>query len=255
MFNFNLGSMPATSFGQYQGVGAPSGLGFLGQVNQTNAQAKAAEEANKLQRGIAQQNDATARWQAGLQAGVTREGNVLAADTARRGNELAYLGAVAPAQMQQNRFDRVLPWLQSQYNTGFDRVGGTNLPVRDTNVNQIYTPNWVNQTVNAAKATNEREAASTTRQAQQSAAGRGFGSNSPLLQALGVQAQMGAMQANSDAERDIRLTAGEKNRQQKFQNQQAHVTRDLALNDADIRRRQAMLQGQSSLLAALAGLV
>lgn len=170
--------------------------------------------------------------------------------------QLAADAARYPAQLQQERFNQVFPLLSGLlggYN--FDRVGGQSGPSPEITVGPVWNQQQVQQQVNAARATNDAVTANQTRATEQEVAGRGFGSNSPLLAALRSGQQMAGMRTNAESERNIRLGAAETNAQQLLKTQQAREGQFATRMDEDIRRRQAALQGYSALLGTLGGLV
>lgn len=119
----------------------------------------------------------------------------------------------------------------------------------------VFTPDQINQQVNSAKAGNEVKSGTLQRQnANQNAAG-GFGSNSPLLQALNNQTQLQTMGANQDAERQTRFAGAEANAKQATAGAQERDNAAAQFQANDINRQGNLLQSRSSLIAALAGMI
>lgn len=173
-------------------------------------------------------------------------------------NQRAQLSAnasVLPAQLQQDRFKTLFPFLTNNFNQQEDRVGGQNAPLPNITVGGVYSPQQTQEQVNAARASNDRSTQQQQVATQQRLAGRGFGGNSPLLQALQAQQGMAGMQANSEAERGIRFDAATQNARQLLSSEQARQAQWAQNEDADIRRRQVATQQRSALLSALTGLV
>ena len=108
--------------------------------------------------------------------------------------------------------------------------------------------------MNSARATIGQGAQTQMRQNAQSAGGRGFGGNSPLLMALNNQTQGMAQQAGSDAERQTRFDAAGANAKQQLGYDTLGVQQADNENQNDIRRRQETGQNRNSLLQILAGL-
>lgn len=190
----------------------------------------------------------------GTQAGLDRtqaeklQGNALS-------NQLQIAGM--PIAFARERFNTLLPMVSgalggamgSGGGGGGAMIGATGAP------SSVYTPQQIDQQVNAMKAGNQQSAATQQRENAASNAAGGFGSSSPLLQALNQQAQLGAMSANTAGERDLRLNAAGANAKQGLgaatMMNQAQAAFQANANDAE--RNQ--LQARSSLVAALAGML
>lgn len=133
-------------------------------------------------------------------------------------------------------------------------IGGDSGAGPEISVGGVYTPQMVNQQVNASRAKNDRSAATKARDAVGDATGRGFGSQSPLLAALQGQIWGQNMAANTEGERSIRQTAAEQNSQQLLSTQQAREQQYASRQQEQIARAQPYFQTQNALIAALAGL-
>lgn len=81
------------------------------------------------------------------------------------------------------------------------------------NSGPIWNPQQIQQQVNAQRGQNDQGAATQIANMQGQVAGRGFGTGSPLAQALGGMFQMGNMGQNADAERQIRWDTAQGNAQ------------------------------------------
>jgi hypothetical protein len=222
------------------------------------------------------QADATRAFE-GTQRGADRDlTGRLAADAnavTSRGQDLQFRAAELPWQYRRDVFGQVMPLIQglaggvggSGGSAAFDQalqlVGGQNGPLPGLPSAEVFSPQQVQQQVNAGVAQNDQRAATASRAAAEDTASRGFGSRSPLLMALQSQIGTATGAANADFGRETRMRAAEANAQQGLQvaglaNQQYQLA-----NDGDIRRRQAATnylgQNQANamqLIAALAGL-
>lgn len=172
--------------------------------------------------------------------------------------QIAARASTAPARMQQQRFNTVYGDIRNQLGqmgATFGQVGGQSPPSPEITVGGVWSPDQVQQQVNAARAGNDQ--ATQARQAvmQRQMAGRGFGANSPLAMALGVGMGNQNLATNTGAEREIRWNAAQGNAQHQLATQQAREQQFASRQDEDIRRRQSQLQAYSALLGALGGLV
>ncbi len=175
----------------------------------------------------------------------------IAADAAR------YAASYAP-NLQQARFQAVFPWMQSQVSSalsGAERAGGQSGPSPEITVGGVYNPQQIQQQVNAQRGTNDQTAASQVSKQGQSLAGRGFGSNSPLLQALSGQTMANNLATNTSNEREIRWNAAQGNAQHLLGTQTARENQFANRMREDIERRKPYFQMANTLLGSVAGLV
>lgn len=163
-----------------------------------------------------------------------------------------------PAQLQQDRFNRLLPSLQSALNGGgagdSGVIGGASTAGPRIDIGPIWNEGQIQQQVNAGRAMNDRRLGGNLRQIRQSTAGRGFGANSPLQMALSTQARMGGAAANADLGRNVRWDSAQGNAQHRLSSQQAAEVQHSNRMQEDIERRKNRSQYQSSIIQALAGL-
>ncbi len=186
------------------------------------------------------------------EAGANTRSNTQA-DTQRYLGGLSAQNEANKLAFAQNRFNTVFPMVGALLdNLSNERVGGVNTPQPQVSTSGVYTPEMIDQQVNAAKASIAQSAASQQQQAAAKLAGQGFGGRSPLLAALQQQIQGQAMASSADQERQIRQGAAESNAKQTLAGQTLAEQQWADLQDADIRRRQAASQQISSLLSALA---
>lgn len=213
-----------------------NGVSDIGSMRQTYQRRLADDEAAR-QRGFdAQQNQANRSNQ--LSVAQTQAG-----------------AATLPAQLQQDRFRTIFPFLTSQYTDSNERVGGQNAPLPNITVGGVYSPDQIQQQVNAGRAANDRSTAQSQKGTQDKLLGRGFGTNSPLLQAIQTQQQMAGMQANSELERQLRFDTAGANARQQTSSESLRQQQWAQNEDADIRRRQVANQQSNVLLQALASLI
>lgn len=175
--------------------------------------------------------------------------------------KVAQIGADAskfPAQMQQDRFNQVFPWLQGQLGSLQSQMataGGQSPKSPEITVGGVYNPQQIQQQVNATRAQGDQAMNSTIRQNTQQNAGKGFGSNSPLLQALNGQARASNLGTNTMAEQQFRNQAAQANAGHVLQTQQAREGQFASRQNEDIERRKPYWSTMNSLIGALGGLV
>lgn len=162
-----------------------------------------------------------------------------------------------PLDYQQSRFNSVFPWLQQQMGAGAATygVGGSSAGQPTINANPVYNPQQIQQQVNSARAGNDRTMATQTRNTQQNLAGRGWGGNSPIAQAMAAQFGFQNLIANNDAERDIRFNSAKANSDQVLKGQTAREQQFANRQQEDIERRRTFASTQNALLGSLAGLI
>lgn len=221
--------------------------------------ADVADAGNRLQsdttRFTAQLGADTAREGNRLQYDAANRGNELQAQTAQRGQDLSFRASMAPVEFARDRFNSVLPMFQTALAGGGDaeRVGGQNTPTPGVTVGGVYSPQQVDEQVNAARARNAEETATQQRLAREQGAARGMSSRSPLAAALDQRFASGRMAADADAERQIRFDAAGANARQQTASEGLRGQLWNQENALDIQRRQTAQQGRNALLAALAG--
>ncbi len=169
--------------------------------------------------------------------------------------------SMAPLQFQKSKFNAVMPLISNilgghggQMNMGFAGGGGGPMPAQQqTKVGDMFTPEQIQQQVNAAKAGNAQQAQTAVQQQQRGAGGRGISSGSPLLAALQGQIQAAQMAGDADSERGIRLGSAQANAQNRLQTGQLAEQQWLNAQDQALRRQQLGYAGPASLLSALGG--
>lgn len=200
---------------------------------------------------VGQDNPYQQQWQwGGQQANELGKQN---ADTAR-------LGVTYGQDLRQNRFNQVFPWLQGQLGSltsggGLATAGGQSPPSPEITVGGVWNPQQVQQQVNSARATSDQTTANRVRSIGQDTASRGFGSSSPLLQALQGQAYAANLGTNTANEREIRNNAAQQNSQQLLSTQSARENQFANRQKESIERTKPYWQTMNSLIGALGGLV
>lgn len=170
----------------------------------------------------------------------------------------AQIGADAskfPAMMQQNRFNKVFPWLTGQAGAIGNNAGDFGNGGPQIHTGGILNPQQIQQQVNAARAGNDQTTESQQQTQRQQLGGRGFGSNSPLLQALYGQSNASNLATNTANERDIRLGAAQKNASQLLATQGKAADVYGQRQAEKLQARGQDKQSYSALLAALSGIV
>ena len=179
---------------------------------------------------------------------------------ADQGTEQARIGAEAskfPHILKQQRFDTLWPWLQGQFGNlqnELARAGGQSGASPEITVGGVWNPQQVNQQVNATRAQNDMAAQSQMKQQAQKVGGMGFGSNSPLLQALQGQTQAANLATNTQAEQQFRNQAAQLNAEHLFNTQQGRENQFASRQREDIERRKPIWSGYNTLLGSLVGL-
>lgn len=188
------------------------------------------------------------------QAGQQRTANQQLANTAAAAQEY-------PATLAQQRFNQVYPWVQGQFGnlTGNGGLFGQNNAGSvgqgpAINTGPVWSPSQIQQQVNNQTAQNDAATGGQLKQINQSTAGRGFGSNSPLAQALGVAAQGQNRATNTQNAQQTQWNAAQGNAQQQLAGQ------GLQEQQYESQQQQATARGgiiagsYNALLASLAGM-
>lgn len=262
----------ATGGGQQQTYNFPQvgmqsqQLGFQNYMQRQNNQSQTKQLGMQLgqrQNEAAMQN-ATQNRQIGSNETMGRLNN----DTAMAGVQAGRQAAMATnatnraaLDNQQGRFNTVLPYftdalsnLSGKFGAGYQGGGqqGTQPNISDA---PVYTPQQMNQQVNAQTASNDMATQSKIRQMQSSMAGRGYGSQSPLLAALRQGYQNQNMVTNTANARDTRLNSAKMNSDQVLKAQVAREAQFANRQNEDIERGRVYTGALSPLLSALSGMV
>lgn len=165
--------------------------------------------------------------------------------------------AELPHNLRQQRFDTLLPWIQGQMGSAMATAsapGGASGTGPQIDAGPIWSPQDIQQQVNARTATNDAATQSRVRGMQRQIGASGFGSNSPLAMALQGQYQNQNLQTNTANARDTRMNATSENAGHLFKTQMGRESQYASRMDEDIRRRTASLNTYNALLSALGSL-
>lgn len=164
-----------------------------------------------------------------------------------------------PAQLQQERFNQVFPWLQGQIGGLMGNlsqsVGGASGQGPHISAGPTINPQMMQQQINAMRARSGQQLATQQRMNASQASARGMGAQSPLVQAMNNSAAMGARAQQMGGERDIRLGAATTNAEQTLRSQQAREAQFASRQGEDIERRRTTLGMFPQLFSSLSGLV
>ena len=225
----------------FQGEQAAADRGFSGQQNE-------------LQRALQERMQGNQFNFQGTQADLDRR-QAKDLQSAALSNQLSIAGM--PIAFAREKFNQVFPMIQGAIGGigSASAGGGGGGGQAQLAPSSVYTSGMIDQSVNSMKANNAQQSATMQRKNASDNAAGGFGSNSPLLAALNNQAAMGAMQANTSGERDLRLGAAAANAKQGLgaaqSNNQARIGFEQNANDA----RRTNVNARTSLLQALAGML
>lgn len=180
---------------------------------------------------------------------------IFAQEHAKKMQDSQIQASLYPAQLQQGRFNTIMPYLTGALSTLQSSVGGQSGPSPDITVGPIWSPQQTQQQVNAARGQGDQSTATRIRGMQNQMGARGFGSSSPLAAALQAQYQNQNLATNTSNERQIRQNATQQNASHLFQTQMGREQQFGSRQQEDIERRRTFQSSQNALLAALAGLV
>jgi hypothetical protein len=150
-------------------------------------------------------------------------------------------------------FDQIFGALTGQLGN-MANAGGQNTPAPTISTGGVLNPQQIQQQVNTGRAATDAATGSRIATSNASLAGRGFGANSPLAQALGQGYQNQGLAANTAQETQTRLGAAEMNAKQRLAGQSALSNQWYQGNQTDIERRKPYFQTQNALIAALGGM-
>lgn len=185
------------------------------------------------------------------------QANLLGAQAAHAGDQLAATQLTEGNKM--NRFNQVYGLLNGQLgkfgNGGVYSAGGQNSPAPPITTGPVLNPQQIQQQVNQSSANVDRSTATNIQHSNGDLGGRGFGSNSPLQMMLNQAAQNSGLATKTGNETNLRLNAAGANANHLLNSQQALSNQWEQGNQLDINRRAPVIQQQTALLGALAGLV
>lgn len=202
---------------------------------------------------------ATNKYNTDLANATNLHGIDTQAQTARRGQDVQLQeaniqadAAKLPYQIKQQQYNQLLPQFQAFAAQGYQPGSGQVGTQPAINAGPIWNDAQVQQQVNNQRAVIDATTAGNIQNMQASVAGRGFGGNSPLAQALAANYQGQGLGAAANAEQQTRWNAAQGNAQQVLQGQQAQESQFANRQQEDIARRNAWL-GQYQSLAGLLG--
>ncbi len=196
-----------------------------------------------------------------LQGAQTRaasnQGQLYSAEAAHAGDQLAATQLTEADKM--SRFNQVYGLLGGQLgklgNGGVYSAGGQNSAAPPITTGPVLNPQQIQQQVNQSSANVDKSTATNIQHNNSELGGRGFGSNSPLSMMLNQAAQGQGLATKTSNETNTRLNAANANSQNLLNTQQALSNQWATGNQLDINRRAPVIQQQTALLGALAGLV
>jgi len=255
-----LGSVPGVVYkqtgpgaGMYEGtvMGGISDPDAMMKLNQDRFQFGKTMDWTKQKYGLDQA--ATDRAQA-LQAALAREGNANQMSIASMQSEASKY----PHLLKQQRWNQLFPSVQgllsnpgqflSQYNTS--QASGQQPGIA---ASPIYSGQQTNEAVNAMRAKNDRAMASRQEQLSREAAGRGAGSNSPLVRSMREAMYGRNLAANTAGEQDLRFNVAGQNAQHLLKAQQAQEEQYARRQNEGIERGKVGVGALSSILGSLIG--
>jgi hypothetical protein len=156
----------------------------------------------------------------------------------------------------QDKYNDVFPFVQASLDAqgiqtpGLDIVDWPYIPAGG-----VLTERQIQQQVNTALAKNDSRTQAQILQAQTELAGRGFSSNSPLLQAL-LTGYLGQnLRANNDAETQIRIQSAQANAEQTLKAAELTVNEYQAKQGTVLESEKNQITRQVGLVGALAQLI
>lgn len=231
----------------------------------TNEYGAGVRQESQFGRNLAQQASQFGQTM-GLQHEQLAQQGALAREGFQSSQAIARMNADAsryPATLAQGRFNQIFPILSGAFGGthGTGGGGGVGTPGGPTgtqpriDANPIYNEQQIQQQVNSQRAANDTATQGRVRQNTQDLAGRGAGTQSPLLMALNQAAMGQNLQTNTANERDMRWNAAGGNAQHVLAAQQAQEAQYANRQQEAIGRTQAANVARNSILSALAGLV
>jgi hypothetical protein len=150
---------------------------------------------------------------------------------------------------QKQKWGQVFPLLSGALSRG--PTPGANIPVPGITAGPTYSNQQMQQQKNLIGSQAQGDIGTQQKQIAQSTAGRGFGSNSPLQQALSTEAQGMGRAGMRQAQTQAGLTMAQQNAQQKLASQQAAAQAQLGAAQIGVEAQRPWWNLQSSLIGAL----
>ena len=159
---------------------------------------------------------------------------------------------------QKQKFGTLLPYLNNLMGMG----QASNMPGPAAGGVQprigggpLWTQQQINQNINANRAQTDQSVATQNRAMQNQVASRGFGTSSPLAQALSNQMQLGGMAQKADYGRQFQQQARQDNLRYALDVGRAQENQFASRQKEANDRRQIQANQTSSLIGALGGLI
>lgn len=163
----------------------------------------------------------------------------------------------APLSPEMELKGRTLEWMKNRFGGGKGSGGSSpfTTPQPGIDTSGIWSPDQIQQRVNASTANTDRAAATQIRGQQQSAGAKGFGTQSPLVAALQQQALGQAAGTNAEQDNSIRWNAAEGNRKMVLDAEKARL--DAWAQAQNARNQWWNIQSgrDNALIAAMAGIL
>lgn len=161
-----------------------------------------------------------------------------------------------PHTLKQGRWDQMFPWIKGQlgnlgnWNSGYQGQGqvGAQPAISDS---PIWSPQLIEQQVNATRAQNDQATAGRQAKLGQELAGRGFGSRSPLAMALGEAMAGQNLAGNTQAEQSLRWDAAQGNARHVLDAQKAREVQFANRQQEEIERNKITKGMLSQILGSL----
>ncbi|MBX6314765.1 MAG: hypothetical protein IRY99_17890 [Isosphaeraceae bacterium] len=162
------------------------------------------------------------------------------------------------------KFNIVFPFVQSSLDQALGTVGQGSVSTPGLlgfdeapyiAARGVFTPADIQRQINLAYARNDARTESQIRQAQGDLAGRGFSSNSPIMDALRVGFVGQNMRASNEAATQIRLASAQANVDSMFRGQQAKSEQFNQIQQVALDSERNQVTRQVGLLGAVAQMV
>lgn len=119
----------------------------------------------------------------------------------------------------------------------------------EVTVGGVWSPRQVDEQVNLMRAKNDAKAETEVRDQLSRMGSTGYGTNSPLAQALSANARGKAFAANTEGENTLRWDAAQGNAEHLLQSELAALTRGQSLSEDDLQRRRFQAEDDTRRLA------
>lgn len=269
--NYNQGFGNGNYYGPTGPAGGANQSSAWDSYNQRQQnQASAAQQGanNQLQRYLSDSSNQSAANLANASNAERAREAALSAQTSQQGyasqERQANIAAQAseyPAQLQQERFQTVMPYftqalqgLQGQGSYAYKGQGQVGSQPTITAA-PVFTNQQIQQQVNSQRSQADSRGQQDIRTQRADLAGRGYGANSPLAAALESATMGRSMNAGATAERETRLGSAQANASQLLQGQQAQEQQFSNRQSEDIDRNKAYTGALAAMLGSFGQLI